>query len=561
MVDRKVYRRVIFAVLLAAILLVGPNAAVSKLLGVTGRQALPYAFSEEPTVTVSIGSPTPLAYVGRYVTIEATVLASMGIAKVRSTAGGLPVGEETPPSTPTAWRYSVVWDSQATAEGTSTIEVAAEDADGRIASSAVQVRVDHTSPRITYTPTPSIWAFSPNGDGRRDTVAATIKVSETAYIRVTAHRGTAERTLLDVTFPRSAARFTWDGRMIPGGNIVPDGRYPIVVRVADKAGNTVVATQTAIVDRVKPRATWASLTSAFWPAKGQLASIIVNASDNAGGVEVGARVGNPAKALIKSVPATIRSGGRIRVTWNGKYLNGRIVYPGEYDATPTILDRAGNLTTLKARRTIVHAAHKPVTVFSVRTTKRVVALTFDDLYSAQKTNRILDILKSYKVKATFFPVGQAVTANPSVMRRIVAEGHILGNHSQSHPIMTRLSAAEQRQQLIACRSRLLSATGHTSSPWFRPPYGATNSVVAASAAAEEHPFIFMWDIDTLDWASPGVSRIIGSVTRNARPGSIVLMHGGPPQTPEALPSILRYLKAHSYRMVTLPELMWIGGYR
>lgn len=554
-------KRVIFALLLAAVLVVGPNAAVSRLLGATGRQALPYAFSDEPTVTVSIGSPSQLAYVGRFVTIEATVLASTGIAKVRSVAGGVAVGEETPPSTPTAWRYSTVWDSQLTPEGTATIEVGAEDSEGRAATSTVQVRVDHTSPRVTYTPSPSIWAFSPNGDGRRDKVSPLIKVSETAYIRVTAHRGTATRTLLDVTFPRSAARFTWDGRMTPGGSIVPDGRYPIVVRVADKAGNTVVVTQTAIVDRVKPRATWASLTSAFWPARGQLASIVVNASDNAGGVEVGARVGNPAKALIKTVPATIRSGGRIRVTWNGKYSNGRIVYPGEYDATPTVMDRAGNLTTLKPRRTIVHAAHKPVTVFSVRTTKRVIALTFDDLYSASRTNRILDILRSYKAKATFFPVGQAVTANPSVMRRIAAEGHLLGNHSQSHPIMTQLSAVGQRQQLAACRSRVLSATGHTTSPWFRPPYGATNSVVAASAAAEEHPFIFMWDIDTLDWASPGVSRIIGSVTRNAHPGSIVLMHGGPPQTPEALPSILRHLKAHGYQTVTLAELMWIGGYR
>lgn len=222
---------------------------------------------------------------------------------------------------------------------------------------------------------------------------------------------------------------------------------------------------------------------------------------------------------------------------------------------------AGHYRTVSAwRQFTVKPTRRPGIIFRVSTTKRVVALTFDDLYSAPRTQQILEILRRYGVKATFFPTGSAARSNPALMRAIVRDGHTIANHSYNHPVMPGLSWSRKRGEIVACERAVKAATRHTTRPYFRPPYGATNASVQSAAAAAGHPYVILWDVDTRDWASPGVGSIVGSVKRGARPGSIVLMHGGPPQTPSALPSILSHLKSRGLKMVTLPELLAAGGY-
>jgi peptidoglycan/xylan/chitin deacetylase (PgdA/CDA1 family) len=181
-------------------------------------------------------------------------------------------------------------------------------------------------------------------------------------------------------------------------------------------------------------------------------------------------------------------------------------------------------------------------------TGRKVALTFDDgpgIY----TRQILSILKRYKAKATFFSVGSVVRGNPSTARRIVAQGHEIANHSYSHPSLP------SRSELTSTNGVIRSATRFRPC-LFRPPYGALNSRLARDVGAEKMKTV-LWNVDTVDWRTPG-SGSIASIAGRAGAGSIVLMHdgGGPRgQTVAALPSIISSLRSRGLKPVTVSKLL------
>lgn len=180
--------------------------------------------------------------------------------------------------------------------------------------------------------------------------------------------------------------------------------------------------------------------------------------------------------------------------------------------------------------------------------RRRVALTFDDGPSSY-TPQILKILRERKAKATFFMLGQQVAANPSAARRVLAAGHELANHSYSHPMLPSFSELSSANRVIR------RATGFKPC-LFRPPYGALNSSVISSARTLGMKSV-LWDIDTVDWSSPG-SAAIRARGSDAGRGSIVLMHdgGGPrSQTVEALPGMIGNLRARGYRLVTVTQLL------
>lgn len=180
--------------------------------------------------------------------------------------------------------------------------------------------------------------------------------------------------------------------------------------------------------------------------------------------------------------------------------------------------------------------------------RRRVALTFDDGPSPY-TPQILKILRERKAKATFFLLGQQVAANPAAARRVLAAGHELANHSYSHPMLPSYSELSSANRVIR------RATGFKPC-LFRPPYGALNSSVISSARTLGMKSV-LWDIDTVDWSSPG-SGAIRARGSDAGRGSIVLMHdgGGPrSQTVEALPGMIGNLRARGYQLVTVTQLL------
>ena len=208
-----------------------------------------------------------------------------------------------------------------------------------------------------------------------------------------------------------------------------------------------------------------------------------------------------------------------------------------------------------APRSVAAASSSFIT--SVNTTSKVVALTFDDGADGANTNKILDILAKYNVKATFFLTGSGANHHPQYIKNIAAKGHQLGNHSYSHPYFTQLSTTQMKSELDRTESLIKSLTGKTTKPIFRAPYGAVNNTVLSGVGAAGYSYTIQWNIDTVDWKGVSASQINTKVQSNIKPGSIVLMHtgAGAPGTPLALPTMISQLKAKGYQFVTISQLL------
>lgn len=184
-----------------------------------------------------------------------------------------------------------------------------------------------------------------------------------------------------------------------------------------------------------------------------------------------------------------------------------------------------------------------------------IALTFDDGPWPNSTSQVLNILKKNNVKATFFVVGRQVKQYPQLTKRVVAEGHAIGNHSWSHQYH-KYSPSTAARELNSTTDLVHKITGVKTS-LFRPPGGILNNGLATYAQQKKYAVI-MWSADSLDWRYRSTSALISSVLREARPGAIVLLHdggGNRSKTVQALPQLIAQLKKRGYKFVTVPELM------
>ena len=196
-------------------------------------------------------------------------------------------------------------------------------------------------------------------------------------------------------------------------------------------------------------------------------------------------------------------------------------------------------------------------------TSHQVALTFDDGPDPKWTPRILDILKAENVKAAFFLVGQNAEQYPDLVRRIVAEGHEIGNHTYYHPNLALCWPEHIRLELNATQLLLETITGR-STTLFRPPYAADTSpskvseLMPLQLAQELGYLVVLENIDPQDWSRPGADIILQRVKQQRRDGSIILLHdagGDREQTVEALPRILDYLKTRGDSIVSISTLL------
>lgn len=199
-------------------------------------------------------------------------------------------------------------------------------------------------------------------------------------------------------------------------------------------------------------------------------------------------------------------------------------------------------------------------ITKVNTTEKVVALTFDDGSDGTNIPAILKILSDNNVKATFFLTGKAVAHHPTKIKSIIAAGHAIGNHSYSHPYSTKISTTLMKSELTKTETLIKNLTGKTTKPFFRPPYGATNTLVLQTIGSIGYTKTIKWNIDTIDWDGRSAYQIYTKVLNNIVPGSIVLMHtgAGAKYTTAALPTIIKGLKAKGYRFVTIPTLLGIN---
>ncbi|MDP3487742.1 MAG: polysaccharide deacetylase family protein [Bacillota bacterium] len=183
-----------------------------------------------------------------------------------------------------------------------------------------------------------------------------------------------------------------------------------------------------------------------------------------------------------------------------------------------------------------------------------IALTFDSGWIFEYTPALLDILRDQGVEAAFFHRGKWAEANHDLVKRIVAEGHLIGNHSYTHPYMDKLSRAQVAQEITLADIALEKLVGYK--PWlYRPPYGSCTPTVRQVLAEQGYTHSIMWTVDSHDWMDPGVQYIIDRVTKNAKDGAIVLMHVGAPQTIQALPAIINWLRNKDYEIVLVDEIL------
>ena len=182
--------------------------------------------------------------------------------------------------------------------------------------------------------------------------------------------------------------------------------------------------------------------------------------------------------------------------------------------------------------------------------RKVVALTFDDGPNPATTNQALDTLSKYGIKATFFVLGKNVSGNEEILKRMKADGHVIGNHSWSHPVLSKLSLDEAKKQITDTEDALTKVLG-SSSKLMRPPYGAITDDIRNSL---DLSFI-MWDVDSLDWKSKNEASILTEIQREVKNGSIILMHDIHAETVNALPKVIDYLKEQGYEFVTVPEML------
>lgn len=198
-------------------------------------------------------------------------------------------------------------------------------------------------------------------------------------------------------------------------------------------------------------------------------------------------------------------------------------------------------------------------IYCVDCEDKKVALSFDAAWGNDDTEELIEILARYDAKATFFVVGAWVDKYPESVKQLHDAGHMIMNHSNTHPNMPSLSTEKKLDELNSCNRKIAAITGKTPT-LFRPPYGDYDNATL-DAAQSLNMFTIQWDVDSLDWKDNATPEsICKRVTSKVKNGSIVLFHNDAEHTPEALPKILETLKNDGYEFVFVEDLIYKENY-
>ncbi|AZN38349.1 polysaccharide deacetylase family protein [Paenibacillus albus] len=193
----------------------------------------------------------------------------------------------------------------------------------------------------------------------------------------------------------------------------------------------------------------------------------------------------------------------------------------------------------------------------VKTEEKLLAFTFDDGPNPEWTPQFLEQFKAYGGKATFYVHGTNMEKYPDIARRIVEEGHELGNHSYSHPHLPELDREGQAAELQRAEQLITAVTGSRPKT-FRPPYLAVNDELLDVAGEFGYAVIHGVNLNANDWDMPGISHIVDTTLAVMRSGSILLFHDGfgdRSQSLAAISILLEKAAAQGYRFVTVSELL------
>ena len=189
-----------------------------------------------------------------------------------------------------------------------------------------------------------------------------------------------------------------------------------------------------------------------------------------------------------------------------------------------------------------------------------IALTFDDGPNDPHTLKLLEVLAKHSVRATFFMLGRYVQQRPDIARAVAQAGHVIGNHTFTHPLLILESATRTRQQLVDCHKALQDAVGDHSN-LFRPPFGGRRPATIRIARDLGLQTV-MWNVTGYDWSAPPAAVIEKKVVRQMRGGDVILLHDGGhramgadrAQTVIATDNLIRRYKDEGYEFVTVEEM-------
>jgi peptidoglycan/xylan/chitin deacetylase (PgdA/CDA1 family) len=288
--------------------------------------------------------------------------------------------------------------------------------------------------------------------------------------------------------------------------------------------------------------------------------LLYRGTDRSSTLTVAFTISDADGSMVAKVGGLKRPSGAASVTWRAEYGNGSPVVPGLYRATITLTDEKGNSTTGPPRPfRVLRRVHTRV-FRRVENAGRRVALTFDDCNDPKAWSRMLRVLASRHVIATFFCLGIRVNQYPKLARRTVARGHTIGSHGWDHKDPRTLSFSGVRSRLVKDERAWWSKARNTPAPYYRPPYGSYDRTTLRAAGSAGYARTILWDVDPSDYLKPGASVIAHRVVSAAHPGSIVIMHNQT-QTAQALPAIIRGLRHHHLQPVSLSTLFRAGGFR
>ncbi len=182
---------------------------------------------------------------------------------------------------------------------------------------------------------------------------------------------------------------------------------------------------------------------------------------------------------------------------------------------------------------------------------KIVSLTFDD-GPDQQTEKVLDILKEYDVKACFFCIGSKIAENKDVLKRMKNEGHLIGNHSHSHFFSFPLHSVKWIKQDLESCNRHIEEITQDEVKLFRPPFGVTNPLIAKAVRSMNYTTIG-WSIRSLDTCN-NVDKTLARIYKKLKPGAVILLHDPLPESDILLRNLLDSLKENEYKVERVDKL-------
>lgn len=201
---------------------------------------------------------------------------------------------------------------------------------------------------------------------------------------------------------------------------------------------------------------------------------------------------------------------------------------------------------------------KLLPIYCVDTEEKKIALTINCAWENKDIDKILNSLKEYNVKVTFFVVGDFAKKYPESVKAIYDAGHEIGNHSFTHPHVNSLSLEDNVKQINDCNELIKQITG-VSPMLYRAPYGEYNDTVI-KASKKVNMYAIQWNVDSLDYTDLSKEDMWKRIEKGIGHGSIILMHSGTKNTADALPYIIENLQNMKYDIVKVSDLIYKDNY-